>query len=205
MSGITNRASGLAEMIALSALGQNHIEAVAALEARVSSEPWSAKLFAGELEVHTSERNWIVAHTIPQDVTQAGESEQKLIGFGGMMFVDHEGHLMNIAVDPNRQGQGLATQILLELTLDAVARGVTDLTLEVRANNQEAAALYRRFGYGPVGVRKGYYVDGEDALIMWAHDVDGDVYTELLSGIEERTTEAKLATTTQLTARRTES
>ncbi len=186
MSGVSNKAAGLAEMVLLSALGQNHIEAVAALEARVSPEPWSTKLFAGELEVHASERNWIVANTVPQDASQGGESQPDLIGFGGMMFVDHEGHLMNIAVDPDHQGQGLATQILLALTRDAVARGITDLTLEVRANNQEAAALYRRFGFGPVGVRKGYYVDGEDALIMWAHDVDGDVYTELLSGIETR-------------------
>ncbi len=199
MSGVANKAAGLPETIALGVLGQSHIEAVAALEALVSPEPWSAKLFAGELEVHTSVRNWIVAHSVPEDAHQAGENEPKLIAFGGMMFADHEGHLMNIAVDPDHQGQGLATAILLELTRDAVARGITDLTLEVRANNQEAGALYRRFGYGPVGVRKGYYVDGEDALIMWAHDVDGKAYTELLSGIEARVIQTLAA------ARRTES
>ncbi len=173
----------------LSALHLDNIKEVAVLEALVSPEPWSAKLFAGELEVHASARNWMVAHSVShrsQEVPPAGESEPKLVGFGGMMFVDNEGHLMNIAVDPGHQGQGLATKILLTLTRDAIARGITDLTLEVRANNQEAGALYRRFGYGPVGVRKSYYVDGEDALIMWAHDVDGEIYTELLSDIDAR-------------------
>lgn len=168
----------------MSALGLDHIEAVAALEARVSPEPWSAKLFAGELEVHASARNWIVAHSAVDEASDEGEPA--LLGFGGMMFVDREGHLMNIAVDPGHQDQGLATKILLMLTHDAIARGVTDLTLEVRAKNQQAAALYRRFDYGPVGVRKGYYVDGEDALIMWAHDVNGKAYAELLSAIETR-------------------
>ncbi len=189
----------------VSALQLDHIEEVAALEAQVSPEPWSAKLFAGELDMHASARNWIVAHTVPKDASPDDKNQPELIGFGGMMFVEHEGHLMNIAVDPDHQGQGLATQILLALTRDAIARGITDLTLEVRAKNQQAAALYRRFGYGPVGVRKGYYVDGEDALIMWAHDVDGDVYAELLSGIEERVVEAKFATRTKLAARRSAS
>ena len=187
------------------ALQLDHVEEVAALEAQVSPEPWSAKLFAGELDMHASARNWIVAHTVPQDASPDDKNQPELIGFGGMMFVEHEGHLMNIAVDPRHQGQGLATQILLALTRDAIARGTTDLTLEVRAKNQQATSLYRRFGYGPVGVRKGYYVDGEDALIMWAHDVDGDVYAELLSGIEERAVETSPTVRTKLTARRTES
>lgn len=188
------------------------IAAVAALEARVSPEPWSAKLFAGELDMHASARNWILASTtaVPATSTLGSRADRSewpgpkgqercsalgsadkiaslsakalsLAGFGGMMFVEQEGHVMNMATDPDRQGQGIATQILHRLTLDAIERGVTDLTLEVRVNNEPALALYRRFGFAPVGVRKQYYVDNVDALIMWVHDIDSHEYSELLT------------------------
>ncbi|MDH3518576.1 MAG: ribosomal-protein-alanine N-acetyltransferase, partial [Acidimicrobiia bacterium] len=64
----------------------------------------------------------------------------------------------------------------------ALAGGARSLTLEVRSSNKAAQALYRRFGMAPVGVRKQYYRD-EDALIMWAHEIDGDDYTARLDGI----------------------
>jgi ribosomal-protein-alanine N-acetyltransferase len=54
----------------------------------------------------------------------------------------------------------------------------------VRADNQPALALYARFGFAPVGVRPRYYPGGEDALIMWARDIDGDAYQERLSAID---------------------
>ncbi len=166
--------------VAYRSLATSDIESVAALEAKLSPEPWSADLFAGELEVHAAARNWIVAHALGGSRNTDNDENSSLVGFAGMMFVESAGHLMNIAVDPDFQGRGVATELLRRLTLDAVARGVTDLTLEVRSTNTPALALYRRFGFGPVGVRKGYYVDGEDALIMWAHDVNRDQYLSLL-------------------------
>ena len=71
------------------------------------------------------------------------------------------------------------------LVREAVARGTTALTLEVRMGNEPARALYQRFGFAPAGVRKNYYAEvGEDALIMWAHDIDGAEYGERLDRIE---------------------
>ncbi len=53
--------------------------------------------------------------------------------------------------------------------------------------NTAAQALYRRFGFAPVGVRKNYYAEtGEDAIIMWARDIDTPAYAERLSQIEAR-------------------
>ena len=63
--------------------------------------------------------------------------------------------------------------------------GATALTLEVRVSNKGAQDLYRRFGFGPVGVRKNYYQEiNEDALVMWAHEIDQPEYQELLASIE---------------------
>ena len=67
------------------------------------------------------------------------------------------------------------------LAREAIARGATSLTLEVRMSNRGAQELYRQFGFGPVGVRKNYYQEvNEDALVMWAHEVDRPEYAELL-------------------------
>ena len=68
---------------------------------------------------------------------------------------------------------------------DAIAMGAERVTLEVRASNRGAQALYSRFGFAPSGVRKGYYVDNrEDAVIMWAIDVQGPAYAARLARIE---------------------
>jgi ribosomal-protein-alanine N-acetyltransferase len=57
----------------------------------------------------------------------------------------------------------------------------------VRVSNTAAHVVYRRFGFAPAGVRKNYYPEtGEDAIVMWARDIDSPVYSDRLSGIESR-------------------
>jgi len=71
------------------------------------------------------------------------------------------------------------------LAREALTRDARHLTLEVRMSNKGAQHLYRRFGFGPVGVRKNYYQEtGEDALVMWVHEIDAAEYGELLDRIE---------------------
>jgi len=72
------------------------------------------------------------------------------------------------------------------LAREAVRRGARNLTLEVRVSNEAAKGLYRRFGLAPAGIRKGYYVETkEDAIIMWANDVDGDDYAARLARLAD--------------------
>ena len=76
---------------------------------------------------------------------------------------------------------------MLELVRRAIGRGSDSITLEVRASNKAALALYRRFGFAPSGVRKDYYKDPtEDALVLWAHEIDSPAYAERLAFIEEQ-------------------
>ena len=101
------------------------------------------------------------------------------------MFIDDESHVNNIAVDPAWQGRGLGAAVLSDLVRTGLARGARHLTLEVRVGNEPAIALYGRFGLAPVGVRPNYYPEtGEDALVMWARDIDTDEYAERLAAIE---------------------
>ncbi len=76
---------------------------------------------------------------------------------------------------------------MLAVCREAVERGADAMTLEVRFSNRGAQGLYRQFGFRPVGVRKGYYQEtGEDALVMWAHDVNEQRYADLLDAIERQ-------------------
>jgi ribosomal-protein-alanine N-acetyltransferase len=101
-----------------------------------------------------------------------------------MMTAD-DGHVTTIAVDPASQRAKVGTRLLIVLGREAIARSARCLTLEVRLSNHGAQELYRRFGFAPVGVRKNYYAETkEDALVMWANDVDTPEYAELLASHE---------------------
>lgn len=149
------------------------LRAVLAIEEAVFPEPWSHRLFTEELAQRRS-RSY-----------RAAWIERRIVGFAGAMFVDDEAHVNNIAVDPGWHGRGLGTVLLADLVRAALARGARHLTLEVRVGNRPALALYGRFGLAPVGVRPRYYPQGEDALIMWARDIDSETYAARLEAIEE--------------------
>ena len=155
-------------------LRRRHVPAVARIEKLTSTNPWSAELFRGELALPEATRAYRIARV-----------GGKLVGYGGLMFVVDEAHVTTLSVHPDRQGERIGTRLLAVLVREARDRGTKALTLEVRAGNEPAKALYRRFGFAPAGVRKGYYAEvGEDALIMWVHDVDRPEYADRLDAIE---------------------
>jgi [ribosomal protein S18]-alanine N-acetyltransferase len=162
--------------ITISPLRRRDLPAVVRIERLTSANPWSLELFRGELALPEASRSYRVARR-----------GRQLVGYGGLMFVVDEAHVTTLSVHPDHRRQGIGARLLLELVRDARSKGVRALTLEVRMSNEAARALYERFGFVPAGVRKGYYAEvGEDALVMWAHDVDGDDYAARLDAIEER-------------------
>jgi ribosomal-protein-alanine N-acetyltransferase len=70
----------------------------------------------------------------------------------------------------------VATKLLASLATVAIERGCIALTLEVRVSSTGAQALYRKFGFAPAGVRKRYYENTEDAIVMWCHDIQSGEY-----------------------------
>ena len=100
-----------------------------------------------------------------------------LAGYIGFLIVDAEAHITTIAVAPSHQRGGVASTLIIDGVRTLLLSGVTSLSLEVAANNEPAQTLYRRFGFAPVGVRRNYYpVTGQDALVMWAYDIDSEDY-----------------------------
>lgn len=159
--------------VVVTPMRRRHLRGVLAIEQATNPRPWSLGLFLGELRMPTS-RCYVVAL-----------EGHLVLGYAGLMITAGEGHVTNIAVDDRHRRRGLASRMLLVLLREAAARGVADVTLEVRMSNTAAQELYRRFGFAPGGVRPGYYVESkEDALIMWAHGLGTEAMRERLDRIE---------------------
>lgn len=174
MSAARLDAVGAADLeVEIAPMRRRHLRSVLRIEAQVYPRPWSFGLFVSELALRTS-RVYLVA--------RVGGT---VVGYAGAMLVAGDGHVTTIAVDPAWHRHKIGTRLLLALSRAAIARGAVNLTLEVRMSNDGAKALYRRFGFVPAGVRKGYYTEtNEDALIMWANDVATEDYAARLAELE---------------------
>jgi ribosomal-protein-alanine N-acetyltransferase len=132
---------------------------VLAIERRVFPTPWSLAMFVLELSKRTG---ICLAAT-----EQAPDGGQRLVAYLICSRYDTVWHVMNVAVDLNRQRMGLASRLLAEL-YERVGDEQARFTLEVRRSNAVAIHLYEREGFRAAGTRRRYYQDnGEDALVMW--------------------------------------
>jgi ribosomal-protein-alanine N-acetyltransferase len=145
------------------------LAAVVRLEEGIYPQPWSSTVFAEELSLLN--RHYVVI-----------EDDKRIVGYGGLLLVAEDAHVTTLAIDPTARRRRHGTRLMLALVDAALAAGAKHLTLEVRVSNAGARALYQRFGFAPVGVRKDYYRD-EDALVMWATDIDDPAYGERLAAI----------------------
>ena len=154
----------------VSPMGRRHVREVAAIEQVNQPHPWSPDVFRKELALG-DQRHYVVATV-----------DRSVVGYGGLFFAADEAHVTNLSVADAARRRGVATRMMVVLVDVALERGATALTLEVRAGNSAAQGLYRRFGLAPAGVRRAYYQpNDEDALVMWAHDIDAPAYGERLA------------------------
>jgi len=156
--------------LAIETLRRKHLGAVMAIEQVAYPKPWTVNVFAGELEMmRRGERTYIAAF-----------DGRNLVGYAGLLYTGDDAHVTNIAVAPSHRRHGVATRLLAELAWTAILRGCTGLTLEVRVSNTGAQSLYERFGFEAVGVRKRYYENTEDAIVMWRHGILEQEYRDRL-------------------------
>lgn len=133
----------------------DHLDEAAALERVCFSDPWSRNMLAEELD------NALAAFLAALDGTGA------VVGYAGLQVVLDEGYILNIAVRPDCRRQQIASQLLEVFINFAQGNRLSFLTLEVRASNAPAIALYERWGFAEAGRRRNYYEHPrEDAVIM---------------------------------------
>jgi ribosomal-protein-alanine N-acetyltransferase len=173
LSRLLGRADGPAPDLVVEPMRRRDVATLQPIEQASYPRPWSPAVFLSEVELsRRGERHYIVARR-----------GNELVGYAGMMFAIDDGHVTNIATSPAHRQQGVATRLLAELAWEAIARNCTALTLEVRTSNTSAQALYRGFGFVPVGIRQKYYENVEDAIVMWCHDIAQPAYRERLASL----------------------
>lgn len=151
-------------------MSRSDIPAVAELESEIYDQPWPPRVFFDELAMEN--RRYLVA------TNGAG----LVLGYCGLLIVEEDAHVTTIAVARRARGHQLGSRLMLEMVDAALDADTRHLTLEVRVSNDAAQKLYERFGFEPVGRRKNYYKD-EDALVMWATDIDTDEYKDRVASI----------------------
>ena len=135
---------------------ERDIKAIEGLEQVCFTDPWSYESLEQDI-LNNKLSFYIVA-----------EVEGVVCGYVGIWNIVDEGHITNVAVSPDYRRKHIASNMLDVLIASCQEAGVERFTLEVRAGNEPAKALYAGKGFKEVSVRKGYYQDnGEDAIIMW--------------------------------------
>jgi [ribosomal protein S18]-alanine N-acetyltransferase len=145
--------------VELRPLKTSDLDAIEVVERASYPTPWSRSMFAGELSK-------------PSGICLGAFQGEDMLGYLIVARYVDAWHVMNVAVEPEHRGRGIATMLLerlFELTAEDARRGYT---LEVRVSNATAIGLYERLGFESRGIRRGYYTDNrEDALIMWKEPV----------------------------------
>ena len=152
------------------------LEQVHAIDRASFSMPWPESSYRYELLENPSSRSWVA-------VAEATDGNQPVIGVVVLWLIEDEAHIATIAVQPEYRGQGISREMLAVALINMIQEGARLATLEVRANNLIAQALYGRFRFEIVGRRPRYYRDNnEDALIMTAGGLDESYLRWLVSG-----------------------
>ena len=121
-------------------------------------DAWTPELFWSEL-ARPDSRYYVVA--------EAGEGTGSIVGYAGLLAGRDDADVQTIAVSRSHWRSGIGTALLESLLGEATRRGCDTVLLEVRVDNESAQALYRRFGFASIGVRRGYYQPaGVDGLVM---------------------------------------
>src|SRR3954462_9077914 len=139
----------------LAAMREDELDDVMAIESAIYTHPWTRGNFGDSLRAGYACRTWRLGRA--------------LVGYFVVSAAAGEAHLLNLSIAPAYQRSGHGSALLREAEALARQLGADKLFLEVRPSNQPAQALYRRFGFRKVGVRRGYYParsGREDALVL---------------------------------------
>ena len=135
-------------------MSQPDLEKVSAIEEETFADPWSYEAFATDLSNDMA-------------LPLVAEMDDAIVAYACLYVVGGEAQLGNFAVDPGRQRRGIARKFLNSILEMLRQRHCTNIYLEVRESNSAAIKLYEAFGFHPVSLRKGYYVNPrENAIVM---------------------------------------
>ena len=137
----------------VSFIEENDVSDVLVINNLCFNPPWSLETLESEIKNKFSK--YIVL-----------KQDDKVIGYAGIWLIIDEAHITSIAIHPNFRNFGYGSLLLNEVLKLCNEFVIPSITLEVRANNTAAKNLYKKFGFTEEGIRKNYYEDNEDAILM---------------------------------------
>ncbi len=150
----------ITDHVMITAMRMEDITRILEIEQASFPTPWPRDAYAHELR-----ENRLACYLVARIMHQ-------IVGYTGMWIILDEAHVTTLAVDPTCRRQRVGERLLVALLDEAMRRGSRWVTLEVRKSNDAAKALYRKYGFKEIGVRKGYYSDNrEDAIVMWTGNI----------------------------------
>jgi ribosomal-protein-alanine N-acetyltransferase len=136
---------------------RDDLPAVLEIERRAFGQPWSRAFFEKELSTPFAQLTVAI---------EQSDARAVLVGYSCRWRVTDEVHLLNVAVHQSRRGSGVGRALVEAVIEEGRATRARTMFLEVRAGNVAARRLYRRLGFRDLGVRRGYYGPGQDAIVM---------------------------------------
>ena len=133
---------------------EKDLTAVLILENLLYKDPWNAKNFESEVAQNDYAYMYVLEH------------EGVILGYAGFWLSYEYATITKVSINPAVQKKGLGFYLFNTIMNYALEMGATSFSLEVRESNIAAQALYLKSGYLKKGKRKGYYSDGEDAIVM---------------------------------------
>ena len=170
-----------ADLVTVAPMTPDDLDEIMPLERQCFADPWTRRMYLSDLTTNEAATYLVLrrgdAATRGRGEGQAVEDDlavspilhvavSPILAYGGLWLLLDEAHIATVASHPDWRGCGLGQWLMLALLDAAMARGAATSTLEVRAGNLPAKRLYEKLGYEVAGVRKRYYRDGEDGLIM---------------------------------------
>lgn len=150
------------------------VSAVMVIEHECFTVPWRESAYLTELSNRSA--YYIVACI-----------DEEIVGYGGEWVIMDEAHITTIGVAAKHRGKKIGEQVLIALLEEAVGHKARRATLEVRESNEVAQNLYRKYGFQPAAIRRGYYTDNhENALVMWVDNLSGLAYTAKFNELKQK-------------------
>lgn len=140
------------------AMDETSLEEVVEINNMSLTTPWSFESLRNEL--YNKFCKYIVVKT-----------DNEVIGYAGLWLIIDEAHITNIAVHPDFRGQGVSKVLMDNILKICVELHIPSITLEVRENNSVARNLYNKYGFIEEGIRKNYYGENLNAVIMWKRNI----------------------------------
>jgi ribosomal-protein-alanine N-acetyltransferase len=160
------------ERMSIVPMAESDVREVMRIEQQSFTTTWPANAFYQEL------RDNKLAHYY------VGKLGDAIVAYGGIWVMLEDSHITTIAVTPEHRGRRYGEIMLVRLLDEAIARGASWMTLEVRESNTVAQGLYKKYGFTSVSTRRGYYSDNnENALVMWAGNLKSEIYGNRLRAL----------------------